>query len=95
MSSSLIWKSFLCIPASADDAVDVNPNGKKELLADGLNTFMKPVFSNGPRNLPKNHPECTILDSCVFDNFILAYELLAKALQSLETLSDNNNLWGN
>ena len=53
---------------------------------------MKPVFSNGPRSLPKNHPECTILDSCVFDNFILAYELLAKALQSLETLSDNNNL---
>ena len=44
-----------------------------------------PVFNNGPKNLPKNPPDCTILDNCIFDNFILAEELFAKALRSFET----------
>ena len=38
---------------------------------------------------------CTILDSSVFDNFILADEVFSKALQSIETCpSVNNNLCG-
>ena len=65
-------------------------------LAIGLSDFFingKPIFSNGPRN-PKN-PNCTILDRWVFNNFILADKLFAKALQSLETcVSVNNNLCG-
>ena len=32
-------KIFLCIPASAADAVAANPNGIKRLLVDGLITF--------------------------------------------------------
>ena len=32
-------KIFLCIPASAADAVAANPNGIKTLLVDGLITF--------------------------------------------------------
>ena len=42
------------------------------LLANGLITFFingNPVFSNGPRSLPRN-PDCTILDIWVFDNLI-------------------------
>ena len=45
-------KIFLCIPASAADATDVNPNGIKTLLANSLITFFingNPAFSNGPR----------------------------------------------
>ena len=56
---------FLRIPASAADAAAVNPNGIKMLLANGLVTFfisVNPVFSNGPRSLPKNPPDCIILD---------------------------------
>ena len=43
--------------ASVADAATVNPNGIKTLLANGLSTFSikdNPVFSNGPKNLPKN-----------------------------------------
>ena len=39
-----------------------------------LNTFLikgKPTFSNVPSSLPKNLPDCMLLDSSVFDNFIL------------------------
>ena len=32
-------KIFLCIPASVDDAADVNPNSIKTVLAYGLSTF--------------------------------------------------------
>ena len=49
-------KIFLCIPTSAADAAAVNPKGIKTLLANGLITFFisgNPVFSNGPRSLPK------------------------------------------
>ena len=53
-----------------------------------------PVFSNGPESLPKNPPDCPISCNWVFDNFILAEELFAKALWSFETcVLVNNNLW--
>ena len=43
---------------------------------------------------PMRPPNCTVLDSRVYDNFILADELFARALQNLETCRshDNNNL---
>ena len=88
---------FLCIPASAADATAVNPNGIKTLLADGLITFNingNPVFSNGPSNLPRNPPDCTILDNWVIDNLISAEQWFAKALRRFETcLLVNHNLW--
>ena len=45
------------IPAFAADAATVNPSEIKALLASGLITFFikfNPVFSNGPRSLPRN-----------------------------------------
>ena len=71
---------FLWIATSVPDAAAVNPNGIKTLLANGLSTFPikgNPVFSNGPKSLPKNPPDCPILCNWVFDNFILAEELFA------------------
>ena len=53
------------------------------LIARGLSTLPikgKPVFSSGPRSLHRNPPDCPILCNCVFDNFVLADELFAKAL---------------
>ena len=45
------------------------------------------------KSLPKNPPNCTTWDSWVFNNFILADEPFAKALQILETcVSINNDL---
>ena len=90
-------KIFLCIPASAADAAAVNPNGIKTLLANGLITFFingTPLFNNGPRSLPRNPPDCTILDNWVFDNLISTDDLLAKALWRFGTclLINNNNL---
>ena len=64
----------MCISASAADAAAVNPNGTKTLIANGLIRFFingKPVFSNGPRSLPRNLSDCTISDNCVFDRVIL------------------------
>ena len=57
---------FLYIPVSAVDAVTADPKGIKVLLAYGLITFFisdNPVFSNGPRGLPRNPPDCIILDN--------------------------------
>ena len=57
---------FLCITPSAAYAAAVNSRGIETLLANGLITFFingNPVFSNGPSNLPKNPPDCTILDN--------------------------------
>ena len=52
-----------------------------------------PGFSNGPKSLPRDPPDCPILYNLTIDNFILAEELFAKALQSLETcVLVNNNL---
>ena len=56
--------NFVWIPVST--AVVVNPNGIKTLLANGLITFSikgEPVFSNGPRSLPRSPLDCTVLDS--------------------------------
>ena len=75
-----------------------NPNGIKILLANGLSTFPikgNHIFSNGPKSLPKNSPDCSVLFNWVFDNFILDEELFAKALRSLENcVLINNNLCG-
>ena len=71
---------FLWIAASDADAAAVNLNGIKALLANGLDTFFiksNPVFSNGPKGLPKNPPDCPILCNWVFDNFILPGEPFA------------------
>ena len=58
-------KIFLCISASAAYAAAVNPKGIRTLLANGLMTFFingNSVFSNGPSSLPRNPPDCIILD---------------------------------
>ena len=53
------------------------------------------MFSNGPKSLLKNHPDCPILCNGVFDNFILAEEPFAKALRNFETcVLVNNSLCG-
>ena len=62
---------------SVADAVPVNTNGIKTLLVNGWSTF----FIIGPRNLPRSPTYCTILETWVFGNFILADEFLAKALR--------------
>ena len=57
---------FLCIPASAADAVGVSPKGINTLLVNGVITFFingNPVFNKGPSNLPKNPPDCIIFDN--------------------------------
>ena len=57
---------FLCIQASAADTAAVSPNGIKILLASGLTIFFmkgNPVFSTGRRSLPRNPPDCIILDN--------------------------------
>ena len=59
-------KIFLCIPASAAADVAVNPNRSKTLFAHSfIKSFINgsPVFNNGPRNLPRNRPDCIILDN--------------------------------
>ena len=56
--------SYFLIAASVADAAAANPNGIKILLANGLSTFpieCNPVFSNGPKSLPKNYPDCPTL----------------------------------
>ena len=97
-----MWKYWCCgtglwTVASVAAAGAVNTNGIKALLANGLSKLIKgkPVFSNGTRSLPKNPPDCPILYNWVFVNFILADELFARALWSLETyVLVNNNLYG-
>ena len=64
-------------------------------LTSGLSTFYWRQTRNGPSSLPKNPPDCPILCIWTFGNFILADELLARALQSLGTcVLANNNLSG-
>ena len=64
--------------------------------ANGIKTFFiiaNSSFNNGPISLPRSLPDCTISNIGVFDNFILAVKIFAKALRSLETCpSINNNL---
>ena len=89
---------LLWIAAFVADAAAINPNGIKTLLANGFSTFPikgNLVFDNGPKSLPKSRPNCPILYHWVFDYFVLAEQLFAKALGSLETcVLVNNNLWG-
>ena len=50
--------------ASVADAAAVNANVINTLLATGFSIFpikAYPVFNNGPKSLPKNHPDCAIL----------------------------------
>ena len=91
----LILRFFLCIPESAAAAAAVNPKGIKTPLANGLIAFFisgNPVFSKGPRCLPRNSPDCISLDNWVFDSLILVLELFIKALRRFATcLLVNNN----
>ena len=55
-----------CIPASAANAIAVNPNGIKMILAISLSTLPikgKPVFSNGRKCLSRTPPNFTISDN--------------------------------
>ena len=57
-------KIFLGIATSVADSADVNPNGIKRLMANGLDTF--PIkrnqgFVNGPKSLTNNPLDCRIL----------------------------------
>ena len=65
---------FLWIAVSVADAADISLDGIQTLLAIGLSTFCiigNPVFSNGPKSLPKNPPGCTILCNWVLDSKLL------------------------
>ena len=79
---------FFRIPASVADAATVDPNGIKMLLANGLRIFSingNPTFKSGLRNLLRNLLGDTLIDNWVFENLVLANELLVKALPSFET----------
>ena len=57
-------------------------------LTNGLSKFFskgKPGFSNSLRNLGRSPPDYTILESLVFDNFVLADGLFTKFLRSFNT----------
>ena len=44
-----------------------------KILANGQITLFingDPILSNGPKSLPRNPPDCIMLDNCVFDNLI-------------------------
>ena len=89
-------RHFLWIASSAADAAAINPNGIKTLLANAWSTFFikdNPVFSKGPKSMPRNPPNYSILCNWAFDNFLLADESLSKALRSLEScVLVNSNL---
>ena len=58
-----IQTSCLWIAASVADATSVNPYGVKIFLANDLATFfvkVNAVFSDGPKSLRKNLPDCPI-----------------------------------
>ena len=53
------------------------------------------MFRNSLISLPGGSPDCIILDSLFFDNFILANKLYTKSLKSLEAcILVNNSLSG-
>ena len=61
MSSPPVVRFYMYPAYAADTAV--NPNGIKMLLANGLRRFFikdNSGFSNSPRSLPRNPPDCTI-----------------------------------
>ena len=60
----------------------VNLNSIKTLLANGLTLFFingKRTFINGPRSLLGSSSDCVVFDLKVFDNFLSADKLSAKA----------------
>ena len=68
---------------SVAEAAAVNRNGIKTLLANCLSIFFikgNPVFSNGPKGLPKNPCDSPILCDWVFENLILTEEVFVKVL---------------
>ena len=89
---------FLWIPESPADSASVHFIGIVKLLANGVSTVFinsKPIFINGPRNLRRNLTYCTILGTCIFDDFLLTDELLTKSLGRLASyLSVNDNSCG-
>ena len=57
-------------------------------LASSLITFFingKLAFIKDPRTLPRNPPNCIILEICVCDNFVLEGKLFAKSWEKLVT----------
>ena len=81
-------KICLCISVSAADATAVNPKGIKTLFANRLIKFFisgNPVFSYGPRSLPRDPTDCIILDIWVFHNLILVDDLSEKALPRFQS----------
>ena len=65
-SLRFFYVSAVSFYASAANATVVNLNGIKTLLTNGLITFFingNYVFDNGPRSLPRNLPDCIILDN--------------------------------
>ena len=74
----LKFHAKLRILASVTNSAVVNPNDIKTLFING-----NPAF-NVPIGLPRNAPDSTTFDSWVFDNFTLADELFARALQALK-----------
>ena len=65
-----MFKCFWIAPF-VTDAAAVNLNGTKTLLAYSLSTFPingKLIFSDGPKSLLRNPPNCTIVDNRVFEN---------------------------
>ena len=72
------------------DTVAVNCNGIKKLLANGVSRIFinnNLVCGNGTRLLPRDTPDCAILDIQFFDDFVLADELIAKVYKSLKNFS--------
>lgn len=61
---------------SAAYAAAVNYNVIEILLANDVSTFLfngKPVLNSGPRSLPRNSPDCIILEICIFDKLSANY----------------------
>ena len=59
----------------------------KRVLANSLSPFSikdNPAFSNGPKSLLRDPPDCTILCNSAFDDFTLAEELFAKFYKALK-----------
>ena len=74
------------MPAPVPDAAVVNPSGIKTLCANRWSTCFnngKLTFVNGPRRLQIKPPGCIILDSRIFEHFLLADDLFSKTLQRL------------
>ena len=63
-------------------------------LAIALITFFingNSVFSNGPRSLQRNPPDCSISNNCFFNKLILVDYLLAKALRRFATFEESHH----